>query len=129
MNTPTPSPTPRTTKRREELRGKTIAAQFALLEAHAQELERELAAAQDEADRRTREVELCLVEQIKMNAENDRLRGIIARNAMQRLDGTKFYITPADISDSIEIAAHYRERHANTQTQTGGATPPHIVRT
>lgn len=48
-------------------------------------------------------------------AEIARLRGIIARNAMQRLDDTKFHITAEDISSSIEIAADYRERHANDQ--------------
>jgi len=46
-----------------------------------------------------------------------RLRGIIARNAMQRLDDTKFHITAEDISSSIEIAADYRERPANDKTE------------
>lgn len=44
-----------------------------------------------------------------LGAEIERLRGIIARNAMQRLDGSRLYITPADIDAGIEIAAAYRK--------------------
>jgi hypothetical protein len=42
----------------------------------------------------------------ELPAELDRLRGIIARNAMQRLrgeDATELYITADDIKDSLEV--------------------------
>ena len=56
-----------------------------------------------------------------------RLRGIIARNAMQRLDGTKFHITPEDINASLEICADYRERPANNPVTHDGAQPRSCV--
>jgi hypothetical protein len=44
--------------------------------------------------------------------ENHRLRGIIARNAMQRLQGDgpgRMHVTLQDIEASLEIAAHWRD--------------------
>jgi hypothetical protein len=46
----------------------------------------------------------------QLERDNARFRGIIARNAMQRLDSGKIHVTPDDIASSIEIAAEYRLR-------------------
>jgi hypothetical protein len=42
----------------------------------------------------------------KIVAENEKMRGIIARNTLQRLrgeDATKLYVTADDIKESLEI--------------------------
>lgn len=51
----------------------------------------------------------------ELETENQRLRGIIARNAMQRLEGedaARMHVTPQDIRDSLEILHAWRDGDA-----------------
>jgi hypothetical protein len=59
----------------------------------------------------------------RMKSENERLRGIIARNAMQRLksdDSTEMDVTPDDIKESLEILYKWQR----TETPNTQAHPP-----
>ena len=44
-----------------------------------------------------------------------KMKGIIARNAMQRLkgeDATEMYVTPEDINDSLDVLYEYQRGNA-----------------
>ena len=59
-----------------------------------------------------------VVERSKYLPQLAKLKGIIARNAMQRLkgeDATELYITPDDIKDSLEVLYEYQRNHQNDE--------------
>ena len=55
-----------------------------------------------------------MVERSKYLPQFAKLKGIIARNAMQRLkgeDATEMYFTPDDIKDSLEVLYEWQRNH------------------